>query len=364
MTPVTSDRASAGLSRDDFSYYSRLAGRRFGTVVGVAVLIGAITVIGYSRQPKEYRSTAVMQVGGQNDQRLSGTQARVSKDIADRDVQNQISVIHSGPMAQRTAEALGNVSAGQILERIEVVQIEGTDMVHLTAVSDVPEVAQRLAQAHLDAYLKFRRERFEEGSAIVRGRFEARLAQLKDEIAARDAELARVRSPKDGEELRVAQAAAADEYEVLASRVAELNLGVKLPDGIEVISPANLPAVRSGPGILERGVLAVGVGVVIGAGIMLVRDHVDNLVRSAPDAARASGLPVLAEIPRARRLKRQVGIVSATRPEGRHAVAFRSLMNRIELSRAQRRLDTILVCCPEAQPGRAMVAANLATVFA
>jgi polysaccharide biosynthesis transport protein len=134
------------------------------------------------------------------------------------------------------------------------------------------------------------------------------------------------------------------------------------PLQVTLVTAATLPTAPTGPG--KRILLPIGalLGLLLGIGAILVRDHLDHRVRGRADLERCLDAPVLAAIP----VTRHARNVFLRRPLSRAAEAYRYLREHLNppISMVPDGGALVLVTSPQARDGRTSVAANLAAALA
>ena len=138
--------------------------------------------------------------------------------------------------------------------------------------------------------------------------------------------------------------------------------------GTQVVeAPNTLPSpVR--PRVMLTLLLGLIAGLMTGVGAGLGAEFLDSRVRTAPSAARLTGLPLLGQIPFDERSLIEAGPlggpVCQTRPRSSAANAFRLIRARLDLARGVQNANVIMVTGPSGGEGKSTVAANLAVAMA
>ena len=138
------------------------------------------------------------------------------------------------------------------------------------------------------------------------------------------------------------------------------------PLSVTMVTPASLPTAAAGPG--EGILLPIGalLGLMLGIGAILVRDHFDDRVRDRTDLAQRLDAPVLGEIPRIWGTTANPACVFSQAPLSRAAEAYRYIRSHLQLlaDSASEGAMVLLVAGPHGGEGSTCVAANLATALA
>jgi len=108
--------------------------------------------------------------------------------------------------------------------------------------------------------------------------------------------------------------------------------------------------------------IALGAALLIGVGVGLAREQVDDRIRPGYGVSELAPYPLLAELPRRRSIARGVLFGSGTDPGFEEPV--RSLRTALQLVGVGRQRRVVLVCSPGHEEGASTVATNLAVSWA
>ncbi len=263
------------------------------TVVVLAVVMGAAFAI--AQQPTRYVSSAVVLIEplSQDPVNALGPPARLI------DLATEQQLIVSELVID---EALGPVEPdlehADVREVVDVSSPDDSRILEIAYSSGSAERAARGANALADAYIDFRaelgQEAIDRSASSVRDRLAALRADLRD-VTATLAE-----TIDEPESLRHLDAEA--EAAVLQGQIALLSndlterLAVEVDPGT-VIARARPPESPSSPRPTRSLAIAAAAGAVIAFGAALVRDRVDDRVRSPDQAAAALRARVLTVLP-------------------------------------------------------------------
>jgi polysaccharide biosynthesis transport protein len=172
-------------------------------------------------------------------------------------------------------------------------------------------------------------------------------------------------------------------YDGLLTKLKEAGISAGLrSSNIRVVDPAMIPTYPSRPAKARNIVLSVVIGLVFGIGLALLREYMDNTVKSPDDIETLARLPSLAVVPafaesngdrsRVNLLKRPSGnghdrrieLVAQHLPKSQMSEAFRALRTALLLSQADRPPQVILVTSALPREGKTTSAANLAVTLA
>jgi capsular exopolysaccharide synthesis family protein len=172
-------------------------------------------------------------------------------------------------------------------------------------------------------------------------------------------------------------------YDGLLTKLKEANISAGLKSSnIRVVDPAMVPSQPSRPAKARNIGLSFLVGLVGGIGLALLREYLDNTVKTPDDVENLARLPALAVVPaftsengtgRRGRLitnastnghDKRIELVAQHLPKSQMSEAFRALRTSILLSQADHPPQIILVTSALPREGKTTAAANLAVTLA
>ena len=171
-------------------------------------------------------------------------------------------------------------------------------------------------------------------------------------------------------------------YDGMLTKLKEANIaGALKSSNIRVVDPAMIPSHPSRPAKARNIALAFIVGLVGGIGLALLREYLDNTVKTPDDIETLSRLPSLAVVPafaetngngRRSLLKgvstngrdKRIELVAQHLPKSQMSEAFRALRTALLLSQADHPPQVVLVTSALPREGKTTAAANLAVTLA
>jgi succinoglycan biosynthesis transport protein ExoP len=131
-----------------------------------------------------------------------------------------------------------------------------------------------------------------------------------------------------------------------------------------IITPAALPSAPTSPKHLVDVGLAAVIGLALGFGTALLRDRLDDGLRSPGDLAVRVGAPLMAMLPAVRHQRGDTksALVMTAAPESAAAGSYRELRTDVLGAARRRGAKTLLVTCPSNE-GKTAVSANLAVAM-
>jgi capsular exopolysaccharide synthesis family protein len=256
-------------------------------VIGAAVLAAVVGLFFQSQKADSYSATA--RVLFRNAELDPGSSVFTGSGEPERDAATNVQLIVSNSMAERVADVAGIPAnrAGELLGQVSVGSSGNTNIADITVNDADPERAAVLANAWAEQFRQSRK-------AADQGTVQEAIDDLQTQI----------------DELQ-ASGTSSEEIAGLRTRLIDLNQIRALQTGnVEILDRATVPTdvVQSSPNQVALGVgLLQGLlGLGLMAGYRRLRDPVDG-----SDDLLALNLPVLAELPRVRRVPIARGARSA-----------------------------------------------------
>src|SRR5467141_1187585 len=173
-------------------------------------------------------------------------------------------------------------------------------------------------------------------------------------------------------------------YDGLLTKLKEAGISAGLrSSNIRVVDPAMVPTYPARPAKTRNIVLSLLIGLVGGIGLAILREYMDNTVKSPDDVEALVRLPALAVVPafsesnngdssRSKLLKgaaanghdKRIELVAQHLPKSQMSEAFRALRTSLLLSQADHPPQVILVTSALPREGKTTAAANLAVTLA
>jgi capsular exopolysaccharide synthesis family protein len=314
----------------------RIVRRRKWVVLQAAIAVPLIAFLLSATQQKEYTASATLLF------RVPPAGLSEGNSVIDptREAATNGELVALPVVAEQAARTLDHgISTGEIFSSIEVTPSTNADTATIAATTTSPQLSAEMANAYGQAYIAFRRR--------------ADRSQVQDAINLAESSL---------RELTPTQQAGT-EGEALTKQLDQLRLAQALQTGgAELVQPASPPSTPSSPHPTRNVALGIVLGLLLGFGLAALLERIDRRVRSTEEMEQLYDLPILARIPRSRRLagKRPEGLGTQTQ-EGE---AFRVLRTNLRYFNIDRSLQSILVVSPEEGDGKSTVARGLATTMA
>jgi polysaccharide biosynthesis transport protein len=317
----------------------------------------------------------------------------------DRYVAGQMNIVRSEGVATEAAKSLSGITVREVEDKVSVGQDGESNVLRISATDPDPVKARDIAQAVAEGYIENRRQAAVSGLEKAAKDIQDKLGPLQTQIAMLDTQIAAgpaapgatsalstpeksatatgpsqpgpgpdptgspAGAPSSQEALKAARYAAAVQYETLYARQQELIVNISLQRGdAELIADAKVPDEPNSPHPRRDAALGAFVGLLLGLGVSVLREQLNDKIRSADEVERLTGLPLLAQLPFDDQAAE--GVAVDKRPNSPFGEAMRSLRTSIQYQGVDSPVRVILVTSSLSGEGKSLVAANLAAAFA
>ena len=355
-------------------YLAVVRRQRWVILAAIAVVFASAAAFSLLRTP-QYQATAtvLLRPGDPSERFFTPNQAEPPLNVA-----GEAAFATSFPVVAEAAEALPGVDPVEMLDDLSVTVDEESAIVGVAATRADRAQARDMATAVAQAFVESRRSAATANVGRILTELGTELEELQGQIADLNAQIGDGGLGTPPEALNPATAgppgsptaaryAALVRYQEIFERQQLLLIEQSVRrGGAELVSPALLPSQPVGPGLPQSAAVAGFTGLLVGLGLALLRDHLDDRVRTADDAAAQAGLTVLAELPKVsrRRRRKSSGVDSVVRPHGALAEAARGLRTTLQCLDPDNPVRRLVVTSPGRSDGKTFVALNLATVYA
>jgi capsular exopolysaccharide synthesis family protein len=224
-------------------------------------------------------------------------------------IETQAEVVRSGPVASAVGEQLGLSVAPEVLAGSISVAPLTNELLEIQSSAPNGELAAALANGFADEYLDHRRTSAIQALEEIVTNLESQAAGVEGEIGEKDAQISDLLTgPRAGSP--TARRAALDQLQIernelvvqqsdLRERIEELTVAGQAATigGGEVLIRAVVPPAPSSPQPFRDAAVGGLLGLALGAGLALIREHLDRRVETRDEAAQITGAPVLAAVP-------------------------------------------------------------------
>lgn len=336
-------------------YFGVLRRRKFVLVVTTLVVVGGALAASFLQTPR-YRATAELLLQPRASERIFAP-TQESTQYGDRKarVDTELQIMKSRSVRSAAAEVIGHPV------NVDISVEADTDVVRVAATSTEPKEAADIANAYANVYIKTRRQQTIDDLLAAASEVQAKISDLDAKVAEVD------NAPPEDVAGSSERQALLSQRSTFSAQLSQLQLANNLTKsgGAQLVSRAEAPTTPFAPTPLRNGLAAAVVGILLGAGLAFLRDHLDDTVRSAEALETLSGLTVLGSIPALQswRNESKAVLAAVSNPESHSAEAYRSLRTSVQFLRLDRTLRTIQFTSALAGEGKSTTVANMAVAF-
>jgi polysaccharide biosynthesis transport protein len=278
---------------------------------------------------------------------------------------SQRRVLLSQNLLADVASRTPGMTTAQLKSSLKATYDVVSSTITITAYSKDPQQPVATANALANVYIETRANQRTTS-------LQSRAADLDKQVKALDARIVTL-----GEDIATAKAESRDQSSFIALRegalrqyetlygqqqtvITELAAQIQLAELIEPATESVRPPV---PSPVIRGILGAFVGLLFGLGLAVLREVLDDRLRTAEQAEEASDATVLVQVPRSKE-KLDLVVPVFDEPQGAMAESIRSLRTTVRFLGMDERVRTVSVTSAAAGDGKSLVAANLAAAYA
>ena len=363
----------------DLRDYVGVIRRRKWVVIGITFAITLVAIAFSLVQTRIYEAKAALVIEVPVASTAITSQAQPDQGVTQAQVETEAELMRSRPINKAIADQLGYAPD------VDIKTVEESPVVYVTSRDSNPEQAAKEVNDFTTTYVKVRQASISKAldNAIVDVR--AQIQSLDGEVAAYkvriDEIFAQLASTSDAAKKRLLttelerlqtlveprnvvarQAELQDKLDQLATKASLIARGDNF-----TVSGSAVPTQPVSPRPLRNGLIALGIGLLLGLAVAFVRDYFDDTLRTKDDLDAASGgIPVLGLIPAVPgwRDRGTPMLESATHPHSSTAEAYRSLRTALEFAAIEHKVGIIHITSSSSGEGKTTTAANLAVALA
>jgi capsular exopolysaccharide synthesis family protein len=330
-----------------FRTYLQIMRQRKWWVSSITVLGLAASLVFSLTAHKQYSATAQLLVQPSvNASALNGGQ---EQPVTQTDVETELQLVTSASVQQAVQNRLKSTPA------VSVSEVGQTNVMAITAVSEVPSQASLIANLYATAFVQYRQ-------AVAGHSLTTAEAQLHSQISSIGQQVSSFR----GNTTSAEASALLNQEAVLKEQLAQMQVSGATDTGdVVLVTPAQTPVSPSSPKPVQDALLGLAAGLALGLGAAFLRHSFDDRLTSKEATEHAGGIPVLALTPLVTPWRQQQPmVVSVTEPSSPAAESYRSLRTSLQFARQEQQLRSLVVTSPGVGEGKTATLANLGVVFA
>jgi succinoglycan biosynthesis transport protein ExoP len=346
---------------NDLRGYLNIARRRMWSILLIALLAAGGAFLASLRQTPMYDSTAeVMLTAFDPGQVLSGAYNYALSQT----MPNEMAAA-SGPLVGEIASGLVRQEGddGAQTGHLAVRNPTNTTVLEFTYSDASPRTAQVWSQAYADAYIKYRDGQAEDAYKAATSSLQSKLTDLQQKLADKQAELL---AAPNSEAVTIQGDISNLQNQMIEVQTRIATVPPPYQGATQLVAPAPLPTSPSNPKPARDAALGLVVGLALGLGIALLREHLDDRTAGRDELGRELGAPVIAVVPKVEgwRRKKTTRLVARDAPMSVAAESYRTARANLEFLAATHGTKTIVVTSAYLGEGKSATTANLAVTLA
>ena len=328
---------------------------RHKLLIALTVIVTAGAAVGLDRvRTRTYQGTAEVLFTLQG---ASGPSS--ASNLSAADVATDIELIGSAPVRAAVAKVLHTTAPP-----VTATEVGTTNVAQIAVRSTSPDYASAAANAYAHAYIQIATQAYVNSQLAAEQQVQTQMLSLQTRINTIQQTPGYATSP-------TLQAQLTGLYTELSSFQQQLSqLQTTTAQGSsagQLVVPAVPDPVPVSPKRAQDAVIAIGVGLLLGIGLALLRENLDDRVRGKDQLQQLMpGIPVLGLIPvidKWRDRKRPY-LVAHSQPRSPPSEAYRGLRTSVQFMALETPTKVLQITSPSAGDGKTTTSANLAWIMA
>jgi capsular exopolysaccharide synthesis family protein len=352
---VKQENATTESSRIDLRNLSSLLWRQKWTIMAMTAAVLATALLLSSRQTRLYDAQSSVLV-----------EAPPGSSLQDAPVMATEKLVASSPAVAKIVEDTLHMSdpPDQVLKGLSVSVPVDSQILDFSYSHHEPKVAQQRAQVFAESYLAFRKQKQVDASLASHRGLQDQIKSLRNSLDDVQRQAATTSDSREQDILRTQAASLTTQIGILQQKLADLTVTEGASTG-RILEDALLPTTPFRPNYPLNGALGILIGLMLGIGVVLVRQYVGDRIQGINDLESCVGAPVLSAIPTVRtRGLASARLVTMRRPNSPAAEAFRHLRANFLVAAGSCGAKTVLITSALEEEGKTFTAANLGVALA
>jgi polysaccharide biosynthesis transport protein len=347
---------------DDVREYGRILWRRRGQIVLVTAGVVAAVLLFTFVVPRTYPSSVSVLVkalpvpGTSTDMQTPNMDTEKALVLLSRDIADRVRTSTNAP--ETDEDLMAHISA-----RV----VPNTEILVITFVDPSPQRAATLAQAYAEEYVAFRVREATGTISAAEAPLESQISELRQRIDQLNLRIANSPSPVARRNLGTELNELLGQLATLQQRLLVVRSSLDVAkDSATIVSLAQVPTAASGPDKARTLLIGFLVGLVLAVGVALLRERLDDRIKSAEELERATGIRLLGSVPGVTAWSDagEARLELRADPESEVSESYRMIAANL-LALASRELVTTLVVTSAVDgEGKTTTASNLAVSLA
>lgn len=356
----------------DIRFYFKLL-VKWWWLIALSILLAAVSSYYYSSQkPRLYNASTTLMVGQVTQLASPSTQDFYTTEQL---AETYATIALRQPVLQATIDSLGyNIPWQELRGRVYASQIPRTQLLQISVVDVSPDAAVAIADelAHqliLQSPASVNNQLLEDRGGFIQSqldRLQIRIEGAQEQVIALQTELDEAFSASEIQDLQTEISSLETLIRDWQSTYTELLgylQGDDNPNYLTVIEPAQRPYNPFSPNTRMDVLLAVGVGLALAVGSILVLEFIDDTIKPNEELSQTLNSVVLGYISRIDGQNRADRIINQKSLHAPTAEEYRHIRSNLQFMSLEKPVKTILVTSSEPGEGKSTTATNLAIIL-
>ncbi len=330
---------------------------RHKLVIALTVIVTTGAAVGLDHvRHRTYQGTAEVLFTPQGTSGASGASA--STDLSPADVATDIELVQSAPVEAAVAKTLHTAAPP-----VTVTEVGTTNVAQIAVQSMSPDFASAAANAYARDYLQVATQGYINSQDAAKKQIQTQ--QLVQQTQATT--IFHTPGFQTSASLQTSYNNLEAEVASSQSEVYQLEQNIEGASAGQLVVPAVPDPVPISPKPVRDAVVAIGVGLLLGIGLALLRENLDDRVRGKDQLEQLMpGTPVLGLIPVIDewRNRKRPFLVAQSHPRSPSSEAYRGLRTSVQFMALEKPTQVLQITSPSAGDGKTTTSANLAWIMA
>ncbi|MDD3818403.1 MAG: polysaccharide biosynthesis tyrosine autokinase [Actinomycetota bacterium] len=283
--------------------------------------------------------------------------------------QTQMEMLNSRQFKEEVIKKLSlKVKPDELEEKINVSRVGNTKVIEITVQDNDPQLASDIANTLAQVYIDWSTETYQQSLKTVLEEINVKLEDSKQKLDSISAEISNLEGSgrEVPESLRKELEMNSELYVMLSEKYENLRINEAMGESAaKITETAVVPEEPVKPNKKIILISALLIGLILGCGIVLTKEFLDNTIKTTSDVKKYYGLNVISRIAYDKAYdidKRELVILKD--PDSQVSESIKELRTNLSYFNVDRRIKTIGITSAQLEEGKTFISANLAVALA
>jgi len=281
----------------------------------------------------------------------------------------QLEILNSRQLREEVIKELSLKIKPDVLKgKIAVSRIDATNIISIKTEDEDPELASKISNSLAGSYIAWNEQTYRQGVSNLLNEISIKLQDSKKDL---ESTSAKIKSLEDTgrevpESLKKELELTSNMYALLLTNYENLRISQTLESyGANIIEAAIIPESPIKPNKRLFLIASLLIGLVLGAGIVILKEYLDNTIKNSDDAEKYYGLKVISQVVYNKALNvKQRELVSIKDPNSLTHESIKELRTNIGYFNVDKKIKIIGITSAMLDEGKSFISANLAAALA